>query len=312
MATYDLIGIAGTQEVDNAHAWLLTALAGTESFSISTGAYIKYCRALCMGADEVFYTAGDDGGATEWTCSVVRTGYGVDTANWETVLTGTDIGDNILSMVYDSVGEKIVVTRYLGTVNVLDKNGVELWTYLGAVPLWGSVSDADGYVYVCGERTAGQLGEANTASVWKLEWNVGTVQYDVIAYYDTGGNVYGISIDSSGNLLVCGDEITSKNVWKLTSAMALSASWLISNFDLVHSCEWLSTGNFVIAGDGTHTHLGYSDDTTVGQVQVINASTGAVIWEKIPSLGADYLAVRTIGVDAADGVHALYGIEIYE
>jgi len=302
MADYAYVGLSGTQEVDNAHAWLFNDSDGVEGGAFSGGTRIKHCRASAMGADGVFYFAGDDGMGHH---VVVKSAYGADIVIWETDITRADSADITTGIIYEPVNDLIVLISFSGAMNVLSASGVEVWNFVGVSGLHEIVSDATGYVYVCGYRKADQLSEANTACLWKLEWDGTAVQYDVLAYYDFTEDLYGLDIDSAGSLLICGDKVGGANVVrKLTAALAVTTSWTIADFTSLYSCKWLSTGNFAVAGDMTGDH-------TKGQVQLINETTGVKIWESVVHTGGglnNY--VKTIVVDSSDNVHVIFGFEV--
>lgn len=300
MTVRNVIGLLGEREVDLSHTWLLAPATGVEDSSFSKGTYFKVCRAACMGTSGTFYAVGDNADYNSITTSVIKMVYGADTLAWETFPT---IGDVATGIVYEPVNKLIIVAWETGSLSVFDQNGVELWSITSAVPIYDIVTDASGFVYICGQQGTGQLDDVNLASVWKLQWNGTTIRYDVIAYYDTGDSVYGLAINSSGNVLVCGETVTSKNVWKLTSSLTLAtgtASWLVA-ISPAFSCEWLSTGNFVVAGANTGT---------AEQVWVINATTSDVIWKKIRADASR--VVQAITVDSSNNVYVIYHVVFLE
>ena len=295
MADYAYVGLSGTQEVDNAHAWLFNDSDGVEGGAFSGGTRIKHCRASAMGADGVFYFAGDDGMGHH---VVVKSAYGADIVIWETDLTRADDDDITTGIIYEPVNDLIVLIGFSGAMNVLSASGVEVWNFVGVSGLHEIVSDATGYVYVCGYRKADQLSEANTACLWKLEWDGTAVQYDVLAYYDFTVDLYGLDIDSAGSLLICGDKVGGDNiVRKLAADLTVTTSWTIADYTSLYSCKWVSTGNFVLAGA-----MAGSD----GQVQLIDISDSSVKWEK---LGASTRHMKTLAVDSSDNVHIIWGEE---
>lgn len=161
-----------------------------------------------------------------------------------------------------------------------------------------AVADTSGNVYVT--YSAFDLSSNFTGSVITKLNSSGTAVWNVTTSSSTGlGVVYGMAVDSSGNLAFAGNAPGGgARVWRFTSTGAFSWAYNISNSAAFNSVAFDSSGNLYIAG------------ANLGNTQAIVIkfnSAGTVQWQRGITYGTSNYSTQALGITVCQNYFSIIG-----
>ena len=216
------------------------------------------------GTYYVYVTKYDPSGSPIWATRLVGMRY--------TSYTCYDPAGYLYVTSSDTNGTGVVLTK-------LDTSGNVVWStiYIKFLSIGAINLDSSGNIYICGADT---LGPTQVAYILKYNSSGSLVWQKTISDSTISYVAYGVSVDSSGYVYVCGQNLNYLPVtgWAARLTSSGSASWALEIYDAssvnafkVGNCTLDSASNFYIGG-------GYGS-ASVGAIAKVNSS-GSLVWQK--------------------------------